>query len=173
MLVKVSTPEAIGCAAPCHTRGLLRCSYSYLVCMTTTLLLQLLPGVSYAAAVNCCHNTYQRNTCHRPDCGERAAPCQRILPRPLPPLRSQNQCTTVVQQSVTGRRAQSNPSAHFAIDYNPHRERGKISMILLTGYDMRNTKKESSHQPKKRLDILMSCHNIAWGARACRPAWIS
>ena len=99
--------KTICCAAVCYTRGPLE-MFVQLHGMTALLLLQLL----YAAAVNCCHNTYQRNTCHRPDCGERAAPCQRILPRPLPPLRSQNQCR--VQRSVTGTRVQSNPSARSA-----------------------------------------------------------
>ena len=105
--IKVPTTDTICCAAVCYTRGPHE-MFVQLHGMTALLLLQLL----YAAAVNCCHNTYQRNTCHRPDCGERAAPCQRILPRPLPPLRSQNQCR--VQRSVTGTRVQSNPSARSA-----------------------------------------------------------
>ena len=79
-----------------------------------TALLQLLYAAAACQLLSYCHNIYQvRSTCHRPDCGERAAPCYRIHPRPLPPLSSQNQCT--VQRSVTGTRVQSNPSARFAI----------------------------------------------------------
>ena len=51
-------------------------------------------------------------TGHRPGCGERSSPRHRILPRPLPPLHTQpNPCT--LQQSVTGTRVQSIPSARF------------------------------------------------------------
>ena len=116
MLVKVSTPEAIGCAAPCHTRGLLRCSYSYLVCMTTTLLLQLLRGVSYAAAVNCCHNTSLHNV--MPQVRLRGT---RLAPPPNPstaPASFAQPNPRTLQQSVTGTRVQSVPSARFAITSN-------------------------------------------------------